>query len=331
MRLLHAGRGRGRWTLPDGEYAAEEHRLWRLADGAALRLDGVDQVLIDPDGVVAIAGVRWARFDGRAGVGPPGDVHLWVGDGFLYRTERGQTTVIDALRSGERHTGGSLGAAVVGRTAWARVAPPGRAARPLPAPIVAGTERWSTDGWTLRGRTEDGALVSVDLRTGDARPCPEDDAVLEGATAVWDGWVAGPGGRVWSLRDERPVGESAVIPLGVAVGTPAGFVVVDWESNVGWTVPYAAPARTWPFTLPVDPDDTPVAARWDGGAVLVRTALGEAFAVVGDQVSRTEAEVPARPAPTALPSDLGPFLADGSASVAGITYAWNDDGWLVAL
>ena len=49
------------------------------------------------------------------------------------------------------------------------------------------------------------------------------------------------------------------------------------------------------------------------------------------QIAPADAEVPDRHAPTALHTDLGPFLADGSATVEGTSYAWNDDGWLVAL
>lgn len=323
MRLVCAGAG-PRW---DRGFASDGVRLWRLADGVGVHLPGVVQVYGD----VAVTASRWHRFgDGASGVGWPLPVRLWDEDGFLFRTGD-RTEAVDVLRRRERYAAGPHGAVVVGRDTWDRAAAPGRGVQPLPVELVPGTERWSADGSAVRGMVDDGEGVTVDLRTGriTARWAPE--PVLVGSWALSGARLAGPGGRVWLLGEERPLSAPGSIPLGVAIAAPHGFVVADWETNEGWTVPHGAePADR--FALPIPPDDTPLAGCWDGDAAWITTAEGLLVRVVGAEAVVVDdgPEVPDPPDPLALDTPLGSLLASGAARVGETVYVWDEDGWLWA-
>lgn len=147
--------------------------------------------------------------------------------------------------------------------------------------------------------------------------------------ARWDELLAGPGGVVWSLRTGRPRFRTPALALGATVGTPTGFVTIDWQHARGWTVDPDSGATSHAFTLPLSPDDTVLRGRWTEGAVWLETALGACFRVVEGVVTVSDAPVPRPPPvpPLATPS-LGLLPVDGRARVGPHHFGWTEDGFL---
>lgn len=358
--LLHAGQGSG-WWWPGRPVVADPHRVWILDDRSALPvpLPGVDQVFRDGAAVVAVAGRRSARIVGDTVVYEPHrpwdrptvGARVWLDEGYVYREVNDHTTAIEALRPGERVAVGPHGALLAGDGAWTRGGLPGRSPRPLERALVPSPVRWADHGRTVAGIDEDERGVVVDLASGrvrdlDGTPVAADTwlrngvvirdgtvlrrGVLEASAARQGAWLAGPGGRVWNLATGRPVGRrGVVVALGVTVGTPTGFVTVDWASHRGWTVDHEG-VRHDPFRLPLDDDDTVVAGFWEDGAVHLETALGEQLRIVDGRVEAGDREVPPREEPVLVDTPAGPFEASGTAEVGAFRFGWNDDGWLLA-
>lgn len=353
--LLRAGRGTG-WWWPGVPVVADPLRIWVLGEVASsVPAPDAEQVLRDGDDLVVLSGRTWVRIAGeRATRGRHplalGPVGLWVDEGFVYRAHGGRTTAIDIVRRGERVTFGPRGAALLGVDGWTRGGLPGRSPRPLARPLLESPVRWSDDGRRVAGLDEDEQGVVVDLETGrveevDGQPVSV-DTWLRGAEIVRDGRIvrrgvaeastarqgdrlAGPAGRLWSLGTGCPVGDEGVVALGVTVGTPTGFVTVDWATHCGWTVDPDGVRRD-PFRLPLDEDDTVVAGIWDAGAVHLETALGERFRVLGGRVAPGDRPVTPPDGPETIESPAGSFDAAGTAEVGSHRFAWNDDGWLLA-
>ena len=342
----------------------------------AVAFPGAQQVGSDGPILVGASGARSVRIDlsaataqfhdhGRDRAVPGGRARVWVDEeaGYVYRATDRTVRAVAVLGPGERVEVGPDGALLIGRGAYTRGGAPGRSPRPLPVAVGTDPIRWSQDGRRIAALDVDGAPVGVDLDPAPGRsaktagpsggvPVAADawladarivrgDGVLwrgltEASAARWGTWLAGPGGWVWCLRRGRPVHRRRVIALGATVGTPEGFVTVDWETGRGWTVTWTG-RRERPFVLPLEPDDTVTAGLWADDAVHFATALGATFAVDKGQVSLSTVPVPhpsIAPSSPSLTSPLdtpaGPLDGASLATVDGITFAYDDDGWLLS-
>jgi hypothetical protein len=291
---------------------------------------------------------------------PGGRAAVWVDEeaGFVYRRAAGRTRAIDVVRRGEAVQVGPHGALLLGQRSLTRGGAPGRSPRPLPTALAPDPVRWSADGRLVAGvgeervgpSDESGGVV-LDLATGRATsaagvPVAIDAwlrgghiwrggavirrGLVEASAAAWGPWLAGPGGWLWSLQAAQPVARRRVVALGATVGTPSGFVTVDWETGRGWTVGFDGRRRD-PFALPLDPDDTVAAGRGEGDAVWFETALGDQFRVVGGVATQSPGAPLDAPMPARILTPAGPFQATVTAELDGRLYAANDDGWLIAL
>lgn len=375
--LVHPGSG-GWWWHGGIAAVSDGARLWILragSDAVCARLERVIQVGVDRRGLVAVTDDGWLRWSpstgsvdrgehpaGLRGV-PGGDERVWVADGFVYREAGGRTTAIDVVGDAEDVAVGPHGALLIGGDGgFDRGAPPGRSPRPLPARLDA-TEaqlRWSVGGTVVaapgarigldNGRLHpiDGVPAAIDawhrgdriVRDGDGRTLTR--GLGEASAARWGSWLAGPGGWVWSLRTGAPCARRRVVALGCTVGTPAGFVTVDWETNRGWTVSPTDGTRADPFTLALAPDDTVVDGWYADGAVYVDTALGQRLRIARaevtdapggpdrDDVWDVDADPDEDPDADAARTPFGAVDAAGAAVVDGVRFVWDDAGWLLA-
>jgi len=322
--LLHAGRGEGWW--------------W---EGAPVGSDGTRRW------TVRRASAAWEE------IAPRRPRVLWdeprtvLDEGFVYRCGRPVATV----GPGEKAWSGPAGGLVIGAELAERGGPPGRSVRPLPSPLEPRSLRWSPDGARVAGRAPDGRAVAIDLRTmgceilGDVEPVAPDawidsagrlvrngrtvlTGLVDASPAVWGDRLAGPGGLVWSLATGTPISRRRAIALGCTVGTPDGFVTVDWESHVLRTVPHDG-RRGIAVRVPVDPEDTVVAGAWEDDALHLSTAAGERLRIVSGRIEPGDRDVPA-----ALPLDLetpvGRWTMAGTTTCGDHRFAWTEDSWLVA-
>lgn len=344
--VLHLGRGVDWWRVPR-PVVSDGHRVWWCRAAEVVPLPWPDPVQLvgrrrelhgwlgDASRHVVADKDGWREHAWREPVAGPG--RLWQAEGFLYRSSRGRVRAVDVGRA--RWLAGPHGALVGGTAEVAVVGSPARRTpRPLPAPLWWDSVRFDASGRRVGGVTEHGTPVRVDLRTMevDDADAPAPDGPPGGATggefspARYGPWLAGPGGVVWSLTSGRPAFSTPRLALGVTVGTPRGFVTVDWSSHEAWCVSLDG-AIGWRVRLPLDPDDTVVSGVWDDGAVRLRTALGEGLRLVGPDVTPAE---PAPPPPATAElglGALGSMAVAGSAVVGGHRFGWTDDGWLLAM
>jgi hypothetical protein len=357
--LLCAGLGRG-WWWPRCPAVADARRVWVISGGEAhvLPLAEVEQVGRDERGIVAVSGRRWARLGagltlgetGRERVVPGGEARIWRDEEFVYRQEGGRTRAVEVLAPGERLAVGPHGALAAGMDAWTRAGSPGRTPRPLPRPLGQQPLRWSSDGGRVAGLDADGQAVVVDLASGRLRevrgvPASSDtflvgDALMRGRHEVYGpvteatcarygDWLAGPAGALWSLSDGRRRSPRGSVWLGVTVGTPSGFVTVDWATGRGHRLGWDG-ERVEPFVVPLAEDDLVEAGVWEDGAVHLQTAMGVRWRLVGGELARGDREVEGVEAGEVVESPVGEVEVSGTVRVGGRRWAWSDDGWLWA-
>jgi hypothetical protein len=274
------------------------------------------------------------------------DPHVQIDEGFVYVAGR----PVVSLAPGERAWAGPGGALLVGAVLVDRGALPGRTPRDLHPSLVPESVRWSDDGRRVAGVGPDGAAVVIDLgsrevvQLGNVEPVAVDawidrtgclvrngvtvlDGLREASPAVWEDQLAGPGGLVWSLRTGAPVSAERVVALGCTVGTPDGFVTVDWQTHMLRTLPSAGPGAEAP--LPLEPDDLVVAGVWADGAVHLSTAYGRNLTWRDGRVEPGDRTV-RQPAPASIDTPVGPWRMAGTTAVDGTTFGWTEDGWLLA-
>jgi len=158
------------------------------------------------------------------------------------------------------------------------------------------------------------------------RPGPE--GLGEASWALHGERLAGPGKRVWDLRSGEPLSPPGSVALGLTVPWGQGFVTIDWETHEGRSV--CAPPFS--FRLPLDADDVVTHGFVEGGWLHVGTALGTGWRV--DHTGRVVAlegcpPAPAEHRPVIVDTPVGPLPMAGVATVAGRTYAWSSDGFLL--
>src|SRR5262249_34233235 len=140
--------------------------------------------------------------------------------------------------------------------------------------------------------------------------------------------LAGPGGLVWSLRTGTPVSDEPTVALGCTVGTPDGFVTVDWQSHelraLGFDGRSSAATRP-----PLDADDLRVAGLGAAGAVPLSTAFGRNLVWRDGHVEPGDRPV-RQPALVGVDTPAGRWRMAGTTSVGSHTFGWTEDGWLLA-
>jgi hypothetical protein len=354
--LLCAGLGRG-WWWPRCPVVADAQRVWVITGASAhvLPLPKVEQVGRDERGIVAVSGKRWARLgeQGQTERGwavPGGRAQVWADEGFVYHQDRGRVRAVDILGPGEALSVGPHGALAAGEDAWTRAARPGRTPQPLPRPLGLQPLRWSSDGTVLAGLDLTGQTVVVDLASGRWHEAPGipaspdtflvRDQLLRGRRAVYGpiteatcarygDWLAGPGGALWSLRDGTRRSPRGSVHLGVTVGTPEGFVTVDWATGRGHTLTWEG-QRIERFEVPLEEDDLVEAGVWEDGAVYLQTALGEGWRLAKGHLQRGSREVEVEETAETVESPVGRLEVSGVGRVEGRVWAWSEDGWLWA-
>lgn len=344
--VLHLGLGEA-WWWGRHPIVSDDTRLWwaRGTGVHALPWPGAHHVLEHRGVLHAWCGDRnrhrvatargWAERSRYAPLAGPGG---WFPHaGFLYQRRKGGVRAVDRARA--RWLGGPGGALLGGSEDWAEHgATQARTPRPLPVPLWWPSVRFSSSGRWVAGITPDEETARVDLQTGRLAACGTGVPVSafrrqrrrEHSPAVWEHWAAGPGGVVWDLRSGRRAFRPPVLRLGVTIGTPAGFVTVDWATHEAWMVTFSGQI-SWRAALPLAPDDTTVAGAWGDGAVHLVTALGEALTLVEGRVQPGHASV-APPAPTELSlGAAGSTWVQVRAVVGAHRFGWTEDGWLFAM
>ncbi|MBX2801151.1 MAG: hypothetical protein KTR31_25950 [Myxococcales bacterium] len=357
--VLHLGLGSqwfwlGRPAVSDGE------RLWwcRGARVFPLPWPGVQQVQPCQGGVEAWladgrhvrAGVRGHEVV-RRGCRIAGRTEAWASEGYLYARTAAGVRALDVIRPSERVVAGG-GWVLLGSETLSRAARTGATPAPLGLELQASSVRVGRRG-RVQGLDATGARVTLDLQRGTARlgeglpvgPEHHVDAhgrlrrgqrvyrrgLVEASCARWEDLLAGPAGVVWSLTTGRPLFRRPAIRLGVTVGSPAGFVTVDWDTHEGVTVdPHTGQQRD-AFRLPLEPEDTVVAGSYADGAVHLTTALGVGLRVVGGRVETSQVVVAEPAAERVLVTDAGDVPCADIADVGGHRFGWTEDGWLLAI
>jgi hypothetical protein len=348
--------GRG-WWWPRCPVVVDAERAWVITGGLAhvLPLPGIEQVGRDERGIVAVSGRCWARLGAQGQVErgravPGGAAQVWTDEGFVYRRSEGQTRALEVLAPGEVLSVGPQGALAAGEGAVTRAARPGRTPQPLPRALGLEPLRWSSDGARLAGVDLDGQGVVVDLASGRLRevrglPVSSDttlvgDALVrtsrtvyapitEASCARYGDWLAGPGGALWSLRDGTRRSPRSSVYLGVTVGTPEGFVTVDWATGRGHRLTFEG-QQVEPFVVPLGEDDLVEAGLWEDGAVYLQTGLGGCWRLAGGELTEGEREIEAEDSTETVSSPVGGLEVTGTARVEGRMWAWSEDGWLWA-
>ena len=190
---------------------------------------------------------------------------------------------------------------------------------------------WSTielGRGVVHGLSEHGEPHSVDLRTYRLLP-PRFSPPIEASSARWEHWLAGPRGVVWDLRTGLRCFRAPALALGLTVGTPHGFVTMDWDTHEGWFVDPQSGRQSHRFVLPADPGDTVARGIWRDGAVWVQTVLGAGFRVDLGSVDAVQVTMP----PSRPPDPIAPISElplEGTADVGRHRFGWTEDGWLFA-
>lgn len=333
--------------------AVPEHSLVRLADGACVKL---------PD--AATRAPFLAPFGTGVGL-------VWIDLDRLYRlTDGGIPNGLGTATGAQAIVCGPEGATLVGFESDTICAAPKRLAVRLGASVDVESARFSPDGLRALVADEDGVL-ELDLVAGKElrrwngsflpvgyAPGPvrwdraagtlidADGAVLASGFAgaspgQGGGWLAGPGGAIWStetgakLREGLPPGLVATNGRRVLVADDAEVRILD--------------GATFPHTLCEGGDDALDAARLDDESVTLQTLEGEtaAYSLEGAPLWRrsegdpiaTDDETPdgvafadaGEPSAVYVGSKEWPLPGDGAAMVAGELWVWTTEGSLFAL
>lgn len=343
-----AGRWREVHELPGGFVAWEDAGGLRVVGGVPTRTAGRPTA----HGEARREGRGWV-VDGRdlpegaeraraLWTSPDAAAVWWWSEGFLYRWD----SAIRALASHDAPplvTVGPGGAAVVeGR--WG--AAPGGSLVPLAARIDATRfVRFAADGSRVAGATDDARSVVLDLRTGavlersDGLPVDlarrwlpdlgivaERPPSLEGTPACAEGLLAGPAGAIWDLARGARRSAPGVVPLGVTLPLPGGFLTAHWQTGEVVAID-ADGAPRWTSRVPLAADEVLVRGVAADPLEIV-TSEGIAWAVGPGTATRLERRT-RRPKPDPLPPS--PVPVEGAATVGGTTWGWRADGLLCAI
>lgn len=333
--------------------AVPEHSLVRLADGACVKL---------PD--AATRAPFLAPFGTGVGL-------AWIDLDRLYRlTDGGIPNGLGTATGAQAIVCGPEGATLVGLEADTICAAPKRLAVRLGAAVDVESARFSPDGLRALVGDEDGVLeldlvAGKELRRWDGSFLPvgyapgpvrwdraagtlidaEGNVLASGFAGAspgqGGGWLAGPGGAVWStetgakLRDNLQPGLAATDGKRVVVADDANVHVLD--------------SATFAHPLCEGGDDALDAVRVDGETVRLQTLEGEtaAFSLEGAPLWRradgdpiaTDDEAPAgvafaddgEPSAVTVNGQECPLPGDGAALVAGELWVWTSEGLLFAL
>jgi hypothetical protein len=321
MRVVHAGPDALAW---DGAH------LIAAGFGAHWRHDGHDWVQQDPRPLHGVGGLPGVEVD--------------LAGGFFY------ATTPHGVRAVGTHSGACWihpsGAVATGDDWVTHVGAPGRTVWPLVHALLPDSLRFSTDGSILFGIDERGRGRAVRLREREERQTPGVPLaqgvtllggrlqvhgkptlpLAEASPAASGSFVAGPGGCVWDLRDERPVSEAGTILLGATTATSKGFATMHWESHEGWTTTFDGEVVER-FSAPLPPDDTALALVDTPSGLVVVSAEGRMLDVhTGAHVQVVE---PAPLGHAAGPS--GPIPRALAIEHSGRRYVATESGWLLSL
>ncbi len=333
--------------------AVPEHSLVRLSDGACVKL---------PD--AATRAPFLAPFGTGVGL-------VWIDLDRLYRlTDGGIPNGLGTATGAQAIVCGPEGATLVGFEADTLCAAPKRLAVRLGAGVDVESARFSPDGLRALVGDEDGVLEldlvsGKELRRWDGSFVPvgyapgpvrwdravgslvdaDGTVIAEGfagaAPAQGGGWLAGPGGAVWSTETGAKLREG--LPAGLAATDGRRVVVAD-DTEVR-----VLDGATFPHTLCEAGDDALDAVRLDGETVLLQTLEGEtaAFSLDGAPLWRRGDGDPlpdAEHAPAGVTfADAGepsavtvkgtewPLPGDSGAKVGSELWAWTSEGLLIAL
>ncbi len=353
-RLHHPGRAERWWLLPDRWVWWDGALFWtrtatratahELAEAPDTVVPSGARLLVSGSRIWALEGLRAERLR------PPlslDDVRVWSDVGFVYR--RTDKTRCVAVHSGPWRTGprGALLGGDAQRWSWA--AAPGRSAQRLEFPLS--TEHpvhWAPDGAGVAGVDADGRALRLDTRSGavlrastGAQPVdwdrdlpPEGGDVPDGprglrhtSIARRGSLLAGPAGVCWDLETGHPCFEQPVVEPGATVATSADWVSVHWETGAGCCFDPRTGSVRARFALPLDADDVVTHGIADGASAVFGTALGAGWRVRTGAIEQATATRARR---SHRPPGWGPLPVQGSATVEGRCWGWNDDGLLVS-
>ena len=333
--------------------AVPEHSLVRLADGACVKL---------PD--AATRAPFLAPF--ATGVGL-----VWIDLDRLYRlTDGGIPNGLGTATGAQAIVCGPEGATLVGFEADTLCAAPKRLAVRLGASVDVESARFSPDGLRALVGDEDGVLevdlvAGKELRRWDGSFLPvgyapgpvrwdraagtlidSDGGVLASGLAgaspgCRGGWLAGPGGAVWSTESGQKLREGLTPGLAATDGLR---VVVAEDTDVR-----VLDGTTFAHALCQGGDDPLDAVRLDGNSVILQTLEGEtaAFSLEGAPLWRRSDGEPlpeegtdpsgvafaeaGEPSAATINGREWPLPGDGAAIVGGEVWVWTTEGLLVAL
>lgn len=238
------------------------------------------------------------------------------------------------------------GAVAAGDPFVQRAAAPGRSLADIGVRLMASSLRFAPSGRVLYGVDEHGHGKQVDLLRREVREVAGtplgasarlregrlfvdhevvQDGLAEATPAASATHLAGPGQRVWDLREGQPISAAGTVALGATCALEDGFATVDWQSHRGWRVDGSGRVHGH-FHVPLDEDDTVVALVPIEGRLVAISAEGRCLDADTGQPAPT---FPAPPRAGTVATPRGPLRHAVQVTVNGTTYAGSESGWLV--